>query len=160
MRRRHGRADDLCSAGRGLVRSGPLRAWQRGRRQDCRGAGRGAPVGSSLDRISLVGLRAYGHHGVLPAERAQGQEFVADAVLWFDTSPAAAADDLSLTVDYAALAGRLAEIISGEAVALIETLAQRLAAACLADERGQHAGIPGHKPDAPPGLPLRAVPPP
>ena len=112
---------------------------------------------SYLDRISLVGLRAYGHHGVLPAERAQGQEFVADAVLWFDTSPAAAADDLSLTVDYAALAGRLAEIISGEAVALIETLAQRLAAACLADERVQHAEITVHKPDAPVGVPLRDV---
>jgi dihydroneopterin aldolase len=112
---------------------------------------------SYLDRISLVGLRAYGHHGVLPAERAQGQEFVADAVLWFDTSPAAAADDLSLTVDYAALAGRLAEIISGEAVALIETLAQRLAAACLADERVQHAEITVHKPDAPVGVPVRDV---
>jgi len=112
---------------------------------------------SYLDRISLVGLRAHGYHGVLPAERAQGQEFVADAVLWFDTSPAAAADDLSLTVDYAALAGRLAEIISGEAVALIETLAQRLAAACLADERVQHAEITVHKPDAPVGVPLRDV---
>ncbi len=112
---------------------------------------------SYLDRISLTGLRGYGYHGVLPAERAQGQEFVADAVLWFDTSPAAAADDLSLTVDYAALAGRLAEIISGEPVALIETLAQRLAAACLADERVQHAEITVHKPDAPVGVPVRDV---
>ncbi len=112
---------------------------------------------SYLDRISLAGLRAYGYHGVLPAERAQGQEFVADAVLWFDTSPAAAADDLSLTVDYAALAGRLADIISGEPVALIETLAQRLAAACLADERVQHAEITVHKPDAPVGVPVRDV---
>jgi len=61
------------------------------------------------------------------------------------------------TGDYAALAGRLAEIISGEAVALIETLAQRLAAACLADERVQHAEITVHKPDAPVGVPLRDV---
>jgi len=112
---------------------------------------------SYLDRISLAGLRAYGYHGVLPAERAQGQEFVADAVLWFDTSPAAAADDLSLTVDYAALAGRLTEIITGEPVALIETLAQRLAAACLANERVQHAEITVHKPDAPVGVPVRDV---
>jgi len=52
---------------------------------------------SYLDRISLVGLRAYGYHGVLPAERAQGQEFVADAVLWFDTSPAAAAQCRKVT---------------------------------------------------------------
>ena len=112
---------------------------------------------SYLDRISLVGLRAYGYHGVQPAERARGQQFVADAVLWFDTSQAAAADELSLTVDYGALASRLAEIISGEPVALIETLAQRLAAACLADERVQHAEITVHKPDAPVGVPLRDV---
>jgi 7,8-dihydroneopterin aldolase/epimerase/oxygenase len=112
---------------------------------------------SYLDRITLTGLRAYGYHGVLPAEREEGQEFVADAVLWFDTSPAAAADDLSMTVDYGALASRLAEIISGEPVALIETLAQRLAAACLADERVQHAEITVHKPDAPVGVPTSDV---
>jgi 7,8-dihydroneopterin aldolase/epimerase/oxygenase len=112
---------------------------------------------SYLDRISLTGLRAYGYHGVLASEREQGQEFSADAVLWFDTSAAAAADDLSQTVDYAALAGRLAEIISGEPVALIETLAQRLAEACLADERVQHAEITVHKPGAPVGVPLRDV---
>ena len=112
---------------------------------------------SYLDRITLTGLRAYGYHGVLPAEREEGQEFVADAVLWFDTSPAAAADDLSLTIDYGALASRLAEIISGEPVALIETLAQRLAAACLADERVQHSEITVHKPHAPVGVPIGDV---
>ncbi|HUZ57044.1 MAG TPA: dihydroneopterin aldolase [Streptosporangiaceae bacterium] len=110
-----------------------------------------------LDRISLSGLRAYGYHGVLPAEREQGQEFIADAVLWLDTSAAAAADDLSRTVDYGALAGRLAEIISGEPVALIETLAQRLATACLADARVRHAEITVHKPDAPVGVPVRDI---
>lgn len=110
-----------------------------------------------LDRISLSGLRAYGYHGVLPAEREQGQEFIADAVLWLDTSAAAAADDLSRTVDYGALAGRLAEIISGEPVALIETLAQRLATACLADARVTHAEITVHKPDAPVGVPVTDI---
>ena len=58
-----------------------------------------------------------------------------DAVLWLDTRPAAAADDLSLTVDYAAVASRLAAVVSGEPVALIETLADRLAAACLSVAR-------------------------
>ncbi len=110
-----------------------------------------------LDRISLSGLRGYGYHGVLPAEREQGQEFIADAVLWLDTSAAAAADDLSRTVDYGALAGRLAEIISGEPVALIETLAQRLATECLADARVSQAEITVHKPQAPVGVPVRDV---
>jgi 7,8-dihydroneopterin aldolase/epimerase/oxygenase len=110
-----------------------------------------------LDRISLAGLRAYGYHGVLPFEREQGQEFIADAVLWLDTSAAAAADDLSRTVDYGALAGRLAEIISGEPVALIETLAQRLATACLADARVSQAEITVHKPQAPVSVPVRDI---
>ena len=110
-----------------------------------------------MDRISLTGLRGYGYHGVLPAERQQGQEFVVDAVLWLDTSEAAASDDLSRTVDYGELAGRLARIMSGEPVSLIETLAQRLAAECLADARVLHAEVTVHKPDAPVGVPVRDV---
>jgi len=67
-----------------------------------------------------------------------------------DTRPAAAADDLSLTVDYGAVAGQLAAIVSGEPVALIETLADRLAAACLAaDEAVREVEITVHKPHAP-----------
>jgi len=61
-----------------------------------------------LDQIALRGLRGYGYHGVLDSERHDGQEFGVDAVLWVDTAAAAASDDLSLTVDYAAMAGRLA----------------------------------------------------
>lgn len=101
------------------------------------------------DRIQLTGLRAFGRHGALPHERAIGQEFVVDAVLWLDTKHAAAADDLSLTVDYGTLATRLAEIISGDPVALIETLAERLAAECLVDQRVSQAEIVVHKPHAP-----------
>jgi 7,8-dihydroneopterin aldolase/epimerase/oxygenase len=110
-----------------------------------------------MDRISLSGLRAYGHHGVLATERERGQEFVVDAVLWLDTSQAADTDDLSRTVDYGALSGRLAEIIAGEPVALIETLAGRLAAACLEHELVQHAEITVHKPQAPVAVPVRDV---
>jgi len=112
---------------------------------------------AGLDRIALTGLRAFGHHGVLPGERAQGQEFVVDAVLRLDTSAAAAADDIALTADYGALAARLARIISGEPVALIETLAQRLAAACLEDAAVCEAEITVHKPDAPVGVPVGDV---
>jgi 7,8-dihydroneopterin aldolase/epimerase/oxygenase len=119
------------------------------------GADPRAPAGA--DRISLVGLRAVGYHGVLAAERAEGQEFSADAVLWLDTRPAAAADDLSLTVDYGQLAGRLANIISGDPVSLIETLADRLATACLADARVRAVEITVHKPHAPVGVPLSDV---
>jgi 7,8-dihydroneopterin aldolase/epimerase/oxygenase len=105
----------------------------------------------TADRISLLGLRAFGRHGVFDHERSEGQEFVVDAVLWLDTRAAAAADDLSLTVDYGALAARLAAIVSGEPVALIETLADRLAAACLSASGHlvHEVEITVHKPQAP-----------
>jgi dihydroneopterin aldolase len=110
----------------------------------------GGMDGAAADRISLLGLRAFGRHGVLDHERRDGQEFVVDAVLWVDTRQAAAADDLSLTVDYAAVAGQLAAVVSGVPVALIETLADRLAAACLsAHEAVREVEITVHKPHAP-----------
>ena len=46
-------------------------------------------TGLTTDRISLIGLRVFGRHGVLEHERRDGQEFVVDAVLWLDTRPAA-----------------------------------------------------------------------
>ena len=112
---------------------------------------------TDLDRITVSGVRAYGHHGVLPAERARGQQFVADAVLWLDTREAAASDNLSRTVNYAEVAGRIADIISGQPVALIETLAQRLVTACLAYDQVQEAEVTVHKPEAPVGVPVRDV---
>src|SRR3954451_19305878 len=76
------------------------------------------------DTISLQGLRIRGFHGVLPEERAVGQLFVTDVTLHLDTAAAAAADDIDLTVDYSTLAHQLAEVVAGDPVRLIETLAQ------------------------------------
>ena len=102
-----------------------------------------------IDRIELRGLRARGRHGVLPAERELGQEFVVDVALGLDLRPAAADDDLSRTVDYGTLAGRLVALVEGDPVDLIETLAERLAAACLDDERVEEVEVTVHKPSAP-----------
>jgi dihydroneopterin aldolase len=113
------------------------------------------PIG--LDRIELRGLRVFGYHGVLDTERQEGQEFVIDAVLWLDTAPAAATDDLSLTVNYAALAGRLVTIAAGPPVQLIETLAQRLADAAVAGPLAREVEITVHKPQAPVGHPFDDV---
>ena len=101
------------------------------------------------DTIMLKGLRAYGHHGVFEFERANGQTFVIDVVLEVDLAPAAASDDVADTVHYGELADALVAIVTGEAVNLLETLAARLADACLADGRVQHATVTVHKPQAP-----------
>lgn len=101
------------------------------------------------DLIALTGLRVRGHHGVLAEERRDGQEFVVDAVLTVDTRPAAATDDLAQTVDYGVLASRLAAVVAGEPVDLIETLAARLAEVCCADPLVISARVTVHKPSAP-----------
>src|ERR1019366_423034 len=111
----------------------------------------------SVDRIALTGLRVTGHHGVLPQELRDGQGFIIAAVLGGAPAAAAAADDLSLTADYCQLADELAAIGSGEPVALIETLAGRLAAACLAHPAVQEAEITAPKPHAPGSQPLDDV---
>lgn len=103
----------------------------------------------SADRITLTGLRAPGRHGVYPAERSQGQEFVVDAELELDQSTAAGSDRLADTVDYGALAERLVAVVTGPPVQLIETLASRLVEVCLADPRVIAATVTVHKPAAP-----------
>jgi dihydroneopterin aldolase len=103
----------------------------------------------SADVISLTGLRVRGHHGVFDHERRDGQDFVVDAVLEVSTAAAAASDDLADTVDYGGLAQRLAAVVSGEPVNLLETLVTRLAAECLADPRVAAATVTLHKPQAP-----------
>ncbi len=87
------------------------------------------------DRIELRGLLVRGHHGVFESERAEGQDFVVDVALDVDISAAAQSDDLADTIDYGALALTIAAIVSGEPVNLLETLAERIATACLADPR-------------------------
>ena len=101
------------------------------------------------DRITLSGLRVRGHHGVFDFERRDGQDFVVDVVLELDLAPAAASDEVADTVHYGELAGRLAGVIAGEPVNLIETLAGRLATVCLADARVAAATVTVHKPQAP-----------
>jgi dihydropteroate synthase len=123
-------------------------ATRTAQRRATRAATRAVPA-SPADRIVLTGLRVSGRHGVYSSERRDGQDFVVDAVLHVDTRPAAASDDVADTVHYGELAERLARIVAGEPVNLLETLAARLADACLADPRVGRAEVTVHKPHAP-----------
>ena len=110
-----------------------------------------------MDRVTLRGLSVRGHHGVFAHEREDGQTFVVDLVLGLDTAPAAASDDLELTVHYGVLAEQVAAVIAGEPVNLIETLAQRIADTCLGHEVVEEVEVTVHKPDAPITVPFDDV---
>lgn len=109
------------------------------------------------DTVTLTGLRGRGRHGWFDYEQAEGQEFVVDVELSFDTSAAAASDDLADTVDYGSIGTSVVGVVEGEPVRLIETLVQRIADVCLADERVQQVRVTVHKPQAPLTVPFDDV---
>lgn len=102
-----------------------------------------------MDQIALTGLTVFGRHGVYEHEREDGQEFTIDVRLAMQLRAAAASDDVADTVHYGELAERIAAVVAGEPVNLIETLAERIADVVLEDSRVQYATVTVHKPHAP-----------
>lgn len=102
-----------------------------------------------LDEIHLTGLTVFGRHGVFEHERENGQDFVIDLRLHLALTDAAASDDVADTVHYGELAEKVAAVVSGEPVDLIETLAERISAVVLEDHRVQLVSVTVHKPHAP-----------
>jgi 7,8-dihydroneopterin aldolase/epimerase/oxygenase len=83
------------------------------------------------DRILLEGMVFFGYHGTLPAERELGQRFVVDVELRLDLRPAGLADELNLTVDYGEVHRQARQVVEGEPVDLVETVAERISASVL-----------------------------
>ncbi|WP_417510450.1 dihydroneopterin aldolase [Microbacterium sp.] len=104
---------------------------------------------STTDEIRLTGLTVFGRHGVFDHEREDGQDFTIDLRLLVDLSAAAASDDVTDTVHYGELAEKVAAVVAGDPVNLIEKLAQRIADAALGDERVHEVEVTVHKPHAP-----------
>ena len=112
---------------------------------------------SLSDTVSLIGLTGTGFHGVLPQERRDGQAFILDVHLHVDVRAAALSDDLTDTTDYSQVAADAMEIIEGEAVNLIETLADRIAVSALAHPGVLSVEVAVHKPQAPVGVAFEDV---
>jgi 7,8-dihydroneopterin aldolase/epimerase/oxygenase len=104
---------------------------------------------ATVDRLSVMGIEIFGHHGVFDFERRDGQPFRVDLVLGIDTRPAAESDDLDKTVHYGNLVAEVKRAVETDPVDLIETVAQRIAGVCLVDERVQWTEVTVHKPEAP-----------
>ncbi len=93
-----------------------------------------APVNwDDYDQIDLRGVRVHGKHGVLPDEKIDGHDFFVDALLWLDTAAAGTADALEYSVSYADIAQIIERVVDAPSVDLIETLAERICDAILAE---------------------------
>ena len=102
-----------------------------------------------LDAITLTGLTVFGRHGVFAHERENGQDFIVDLRLHLSVRQAAASDDVADTVHYGELGEKVAAVVAGEPVNLLETLATRIADMVLEDERIHGVEVTVHKPHAP-----------
>jgi 7,8-dihydroneopterin aldolase/epimerase/oxygenase len=80
-----------------------------------------------MDRILLEGMVFSGRHGVRPAERKQAQDFKVDIDVDTDLVRPGQTDRVEDTVDYRRVHAIAKEIVEGESVKLIETLAERIA---------------------------------
>jgi dihydroneopterin aldolase len=80
-----------------------------------------------MDRIVLEGMVFSGRHGVRPAEREQPQDFEVDVEVDADLVRPGRSDRVEDTVDYRRLRAIAKEVVEGESVKLIETLADRIA---------------------------------
>ena len=110
------------------------------------------------DQITLTGIEAIGFHGVYPAERRDGQRFIADLTLFVDLAPAGASDQLSDATDYSLVAQRVHAQLIGEPVDLIERLASRIADDLLANfPKIEAMSVTVHKPDAPVGITIKDI---
>ncbi|MBB6406452.1 dihydroneopterin aldolase [Arthrobacter sp. AZCC_0090] len=110
-----------------------------------------------MDKITLTGVTAVGHHGVFDFERRDGQPFVVDAVLYTDFSKAAETDDLQHTAHYGEVAEYITSLITGEPLNLIEALAVRIAEGILAAFNVAAVDVTVHKPKAPIEVPFGDV---
>lgn len=117
----------------------------------------GTRRGHRPDQITLSRISAYGYHGALPEEREAGQQFSVDVTLHLDLQPAAATDDLHLTVNYADVAADVAGVITGPPVDLIETVAVTIADRVLGYPGVVAVDVVVHKPYAPIPVPFADV---
>jgi dihydroneopterin aldolase len=78
-------------------------------------------------RVELVGLEAFGPHGVSDAEREVGRRIVLDISFTVPDCNAVAADDLEATVDYGAVATLASGVVTGTSCRTLEHLCGLLA---------------------------------
>ena len=86
-------------------------------------------------RLILSGLTGFGYHGNNPAERKLGQTFTVDLEIALDTQRSATTDRIDDTLSYPIVEKIARKILEGEPANLLETVAERIAAAILKQPR-------------------------
>jgi D-erythro-7,8-dihydroneopterin triphosphate epimerase len=100
------------------------------------------------DRITIRDLTVPCIVGIKPDERVAEQSVVINLVLECDLAPAAASDRIEETVNYRTLKKQVVDLVRGSDYFLIERLADRIAACCLAFDGVRAVTVTVDKPRA------------
>lgn len=108
-------------------------------------------AGRAPRRVFVRDLELMARVGIFEIEKRYVQRIVVNVDLDVVDDYDGTSDRLADVVDYGAIVGEVRGIVESDHFHLIETLAERIAAACLADPRVEAARIGIEKPDILPG---------
>ncbi|MBQ0043344.1 MAG: 2-amino-4-hydroxy-6-hydroxymethyldihydropteridine diphosphokinase [Lachnospiraceae bacterium] len=80
-----------------------------------------------MDEIRIKGLKVFAHHGCLPEETRNGQDFYVNATLYVDNRYASVNDDLNKVINYAEVVSEITKEMQENTCKLIETVAENVA---------------------------------
>ena len=98
-----------------------------------------------MDRVEIKGLRVLGHHGALPGEQDRAQPFELDIAFSYEMDRGSLSDELGDAVDYGAVIGRVAYVVTERRFALLEALSDAVCRAVLEDVRIGEVEVRLHK---------------
>lgn len=98
----------------------------------------------TTSRLFLTGIAASGRHGANPGEKDHPQDFVVD----LDVEVEVFSDDIAATADYRNLIRTARDVVAGESLDLLESLAEEVARAVARLPRVVRATAIVHKPAA------------
>lgn len=111
-----------------------------------------------MDKIKIMGLRVFAHHGVFPEETKNGQDFFVNATLFLACRQAGQSDDLMKSVHYGEVSHFITAFLQEHTYQLIEAAAEHtVKALLLAFPLIEKVEFELCKPHAPIGLPFENV---
>ncbi len=97
--------------------------------------------------IELAGIELFAFHGVLEAERRDGQRFLVDVELDYGDEASAATDRIDDAIDYRDVVATVVEVSDGRAYHLLEAFAVAVADALAAAFPVTRVRVRVRKPD-------------
>lgn len=110
-----------------------------------------------MTKLLLKNMVFYGYHGVFSAEKEMGQRLEVDVELYPVSEAASESDDIDLAVNYVDVYGLVKEIVEGQELNLLETIAHRIADRVMDAYDLAKIVVRVRKPHAPIGGPLDYV---